>query len=699
MTIKYSRPLLAALLPLTLMSANLATAQDTDTASSGRSFEPAYFEQYAPQNALDMVRRVPGFQLRGGNNARGLGQGGANVLVNGQQITGKGGDPFDQVARIPAENVIRIEVLDGTSLDIPGMSGQVVNVLSESKGGTSGSWEWNPEWRPRQEANLLRGNVKLSGETGDVTWAAELRNGARRNGDYGPETRRNADGSIYEIRSYKGRYNSDVPGASVNLTWKPTEEKTGNLNLEYTSYNFHRNSSYERSAITDRGRDGAERFQFSEDEWNAKIDGDYEFPFWAGKLKMTGYYRAEHSPTLARFTDYNDGYGLIELAEFEQVADEGEAIAKTQYSWSPSDGRDWQVSLEGAYNFLDIENQFFDRLNPLNNSDLSTLAIDENRAEGFITHTRKVGDKWSVQASLGSEYSELTAGGQTRSFTRPKGSLTATYTKDDTFNMTAKIERQVGQLNFFDFSSSVSLQEDNSDRGSNLNLVPEQAWWGEVKLNKNFKDGHSIDVTAHGRLVSDIVDQIPLDIMETDTLGNVTDTIYTTGVGNIGSGEQGGVHINGTIKGDPFGLTGMELRTSAAWHFSSVTDPITLQTRQFSGQNMSDWSASFRHDIPKTDWAWGFYFGTSENGSNYSPFEISRFDMRPGWNEIFIEHKDVFGMKVTAELGSVIPIHDQLDRRIFTTRRDLDGTAIDRIENRRREYDGPYLMLNVSDTF
>lgn len=709
MTAYRTKPLLAVMMTLTLISAAPAVSQESEPGTETRSFEPAYFEQFAPQNAFDMVRRIPGFQLQGGNQARGLGQGGANVLLNGQQITGKGGDPFDQIARVPAANVVKIEVLEGTSLDIPGLTGQVVNVTTKSTDGISGSWEWNPQWRPRQEPSLLRANVKVSGETGNLSYAAELRNDDFKRGIFGPDVRRNADGSVYENRYFKGRFIGQVPGASVNLTWKPKEDHIGNLNFEYNQFNFVRNTSYIKEAIVDvvpnpplgvnNGVDGLERFSFGEDEWNGKIDGDYELPFWDGKLKLIGYYRQEHSPTLARFNDYDINDTLLTRTEFHQEADEAELIAKSEYSWSASEGRDWQVSLEGAYNYLDIENQFFDILNPANSSDLQLLEIDENRAEAFLTHTRKLNDKLSVQASLGAEYSELTAGGQTRTFTRPKGFISGTYTRDKNFNVTAKVERQVGQLNFFDFSSSVSLQEDIGDRGSNLDLVPEQAWWGEVKLNKTFKDGHAFDIEAHGRLVEDIVDSVPLDINEFDANGNIINTVYTSGVGNIGSGEQGGVHFNGTLKGKPFGFDGIELRAGIAWHKSSVTDPITGQNRQFSGENQFNANFSLRHDIPNTDWAWGFYVDTQENGSNYSPFEISRFDMHPGWNEIFIEHKDVFGMKVYLELGAFYEIHEHIDRRIFTSRRDLPGAAISRIENRRRDFDGPYLQLEISDTF
>ncbi|NNE56858.1 MAG: TonB-dependent receptor plug domain-containing protein [Hellea sp.] len=671
--------------PLVMLSVSPALAQ---TEHSIRTFDADYFMQYAPQTAFDMVRRIPGFQARGGNRDRGLGQGGANVLVNGQQIVGKGGDSFDQIDRIPAANVVKIEILDGTSLEIPGLTGQVANIITGESTDFSGSWEWIPEFRNRQQPNLLRANVKVSGQSGDVAYSAELRNNARRNGDYGPETRRNADGSIYELRRFAGRYNSDVPGGSASLTWKPNDTHTGNLNLDFNLYNFHRNSTEHKAPIYTEGPNvgelGTELFNFGEDEWNAKIDGDYQFPFMAGKLKLIGYYRAEHSPTLARFLDYDRDARLIEQTEFEQVADEGEAIGRAEYGWSPKAGRDWQVSVEGAFNFLDIENQFFDILDPSNNGDLNQLEIKENRVEGFITHTRKISDKWSLQGSLGAEYSELTAGGFKRTFARPKGSLQATYTKDENFNMTARLERQVGQLNFFDFSSSISLQEDEGDRASNLDLVPSQNWFSEIALNKTFKGGHTIDIQAHGRLLTDIVDQIPFG----------TDD---SAVGNIGSGETVGIHINTTLKGEDFGLAGMQLDTNVAWHTSSVTDPITLQKRKFSGSQYYELEVEFRHDIPNTDLAWGAEFFTFENASNYSPFVISRYDQHPGWNQIFVEHKDLLGLKVRAQLGSVIEVHDQYDRIIYSGRRDNSG--IGRIENRRREYDGPYLVFNVSDTF
>ena len=75
-----------------------------------------------------MLARVPGFTIREAIEERGLGQATGNVLLNGQRISGKSDDVQTRLSRIPASNV-RIEIRDGATLAIPGLSGQVANVV------------------------------------------------------------------------------------------------------------------------------------------------------------------------------------------------------------------------------------------------------------------------------------------------------------------------------------------------------------------------------------------------------------------------------------------------------------------------------------------------------------------------------------------------------------------------------------------
>src|SRR5436853_2858789 len=94
-----------------------------------KTFLPADFARFAPRNALDMLRNVPGFTIREATQERSLGTATGNVLINGQRISGKSNDVLTELGRIPASNVTRIEIRDAATLNVPGLSGQVANVV------------------------------------------------------------------------------------------------------------------------------------------------------------------------------------------------------------------------------------------------------------------------------------------------------------------------------------------------------------------------------------------------------------------------------------------------------------------------------------------------------------------------------------------------------------------------------------------
>lgn len=674
---KLFTPLCAAMIPLVLI-ATPAFAQET---LDGRTFDAAYFEQYAPSTALDILGRIPGFQLDEGDSKRGLGQGGANVLINGQRLTGKSDDAFEQVGRIAAQNVVKIDIVDGTSLNIPGLSGQVANIITKSTGLT-GTWQWQPEWRDGFQANLGRGFVTVSGKTGDLDYTAKLKVDAYRNGNAGSEQRLTANRQLFEIRDESARWNGDSPGGSLNLTWVPKEDHIGNLNLEYNQFNFNNLVVSDLTAITAQGEDGQHIFSRAEDEWNAKIDGDYELPFAQGKLKLIGYYRAEDSPTVSRF----DAYSLTaptESSRYFQDADEGEAIARTEYSWSPQPGRDWTLAAEGAFNFLDIEARFVDLLNSANSDPAFTRSrVEEKRGEATLTHSRSISPKWDIQVSGGAEYSELSQAAQTREFFRPKGFVSATYKPNDSFNIRTKLEREVGQLNFFDFISSVSL-DDNLNTTGNPDIVPSQSWVGEVEFDKQFTGGHSFKARFYGEKISDLVDRIPIGI-------------NGDAVGNIDSAERYGVDFDATIKGDPWGMKGVELNLELDLRDSNVEDPVEFFARRLNDDKTYYWSTSLRHDIPNSDWAWGFYADQFKESATYRLSTFNQYTFDGPFGVLFLEHKDVFGMKIKADWMNIFKASDDFYREIYTDRRDI-GT-LDVIEDRTRPF-GYFFRLTVSDTF
>src|SRR5687768_610846 len=52
-------------------------------------YTPADFARFAPRNALDMLRQVPGFTIVTQDQGRGLGQANDNVLIDGERVSSK----------------------------------------------------------------------------------------------------------------------------------------------------------------------------------------------------------------------------------------------------------------------------------------------------------------------------------------------------------------------------------------------------------------------------------------------------------------------------------------------------------------------------------------------------------------------------------------------------------------------------------
>ena len=108
-------------------------AKTTINTGSTVVYEAGFFAQYNPVTANDMLERIPGLNLSnggsGGGGDRGLGTGG-NLLINGQRIAGKNNAARDQLGRIPAYEVERIEIIRDTSgeLNVRGAS-EVINII------------------------------------------------------------------------------------------------------------------------------------------------------------------------------------------------------------------------------------------------------------------------------------------------------------------------------------------------------------------------------------------------------------------------------------------------------------------------------------------------------------------------------------------------------------------------------------------
>jgi outer membrane receptor for ferrienterochelin and colicins len=658
-------------------------------ANGGRTYTPADFTRFAPRNALDMLNQVPGFAINEGDTERrGLGQATANVLINGERFSGKSTDIFTELRRISAANVARIEIVDGATLNVPGLAGQVANVVTLSRG-LSGNYVWRPQQRLRRTPfRWSNGEASINGSLGGTDYTLSFRNDSFRNGNAGPEIVFRPDGTIIDLRDEVLSVDGDQPRLSGTIRRNFGDGSILNLNAAAGLFHQTVEEISERSGPgqPDRVRTVEER----EREHNYELGGDYEFGLGGGRLKLIGLRRFEHSPfrqTLVQtFADATPTIGQ----RFTQVADETETIGRGEYRWRGGSA-DWQVSLEGALNQLDIENGLFERnaagdfvAIPFPNA---AATVEEKRAEALLTYGRPLASNLTLQASLGGEYSQLSqsgAGGLTRTFYRPKGFINMAWRPQPNLDLSARIEREVGQLNFFDFVASANVSGGTTNAG-NANLVPPQSWNGQVQATRNLGPWGTATARLFGRLITDVVDIIPIGATG-QSPGNLD-----------GTASVYGIEWTSTFNFDPVGWRGAKLDLNLEFQKTALTDPLTGRRRAINENMMREIEVNFRHDVPSTDWAYGATFFQFRQAAGFRLDQRFRFIDTIGNLGVFVEHKDVLGLTVRAAVDNLLGTNESFSRTFFDGRRNADNSNILFTEDRDRFY-GPIFTLTISGT-
>ncbi|HMJ94029.1 MAG TPA: Plug domain-containing protein, partial [Allosphingosinicella sp.] len=664
-------------------------ATPVSTPTGGKQvYTPADFARFAPKTALDMLSQVPGFSIRSEDTAsRGLGQASGNVLLNGKRISGKSTDPVTALQSISAKSVVRIEIVDAAQLDVPGLTGQVANVVYESGGKTSGQFSYRPEFRAHFAHPLLtRGDISVSGTTGPVEYTLSFQNNSSRSAAGGPTLISTGAGAPIEFREDVWTGDYDQPTVTGQFKLDGPGSSLGNLNLLYrrSYYDYDEVSLRDRVADADQVRLLSQR----EGGYNYEIAGDYEFALLGGRLKLIGLNRYSDEPfsQVARtsFADGADETG----SRFVQNGISKEMIGRGEYRWKWGKA-DYQISGEAAFNSLDSVSSFA-LLDPLGvfveiPFPSGTGKVSENRYESLVTIGRPLSDKVTVQLVAGAEHSTLIQegpGGKRRSFLRPKGSLSVSAKLSDTFSANFKAIRRVGQLNFGDFLARVFLDSENQNAG-NPDLVPSQQWRFELELAKDLGKYGKTKVNLVAALYEDLVDIIPIG-----TDGESP--------GNIPHGQAYAIDWTSTFQLDPLGIKGAKINLRGLIQFSSVGDPLTGEKRSISGFTDRLLDIGYRHDIPDTDWAYGANASYSHIELSYRLTEVGRQFEGPVWASVFVEHKDVLGLTVRATASNVVNARSTWDRIVYAGRRNV--APISFVETRNRLI-GPIFSLSIRGTF
>ena len=657
---------------------------NTPAAVTGaKSYAPADFARFNPRTALDMVRNVPGFTIRNADeSSRGLGQASGNVILNGERFSGKTNDVVTELGRIAVENVIRIDVVDGATLDIPGLSGQVVNIITKT-GKIGGTFTYRPEIRTKRlPALLTRGEVSLNGKVAGADFTVSVGNNSRRNGNHGPEIVYRPDGTIIDRREEDLRINQETPKLSGRLRKVAANGNIWNVNglIQRDRTNLRELSEQSGILQADRTRDLRERRR----ENLYEIGGDYELGLGGGRLKLIGLRRASdvaYSQLLTfDFVDATPDTG----DRYTQAANEAETIARAEYRWKGGKA-DWQISLEGALNSLDVANALFRRdaggtYQPLPFPD-AVAKVEEKRGEAILSYGRPLSKTLTLQASAGAEYSELSQSGPaglTRQFVRPKGQASLAWRPSPKTDVSLKVERAVGQLSFFDFVASANISAETSNAG-NANLVPPQSWNVDLQGTRNLGAWGNTTARAYARFFSDIVDVIP---------------IGATGQapGNLDSAVRYGIQWTSTINFDPIGWKGVRLDADFTFQRSRLTDPLTGQKREINEDTRRNIDLNLRYDMPGTVWAYGVGYEEFSLAPGFRLDQRFRFYNKPGGLSVFVENKDFKGLTVRSMVYGLLNTNEAFDREFYNGRR-TNGLSF--TESRDRFY-GLIFQLTVT---
>ena len=683
----YAMPVAAHEMLVEPSSDTAPAPEPTPAASTRGTFTPQDFARFAPRSALDMARQVPGFSIRSDEGARGLGQADTNVLINGRRISGKSNGPIEALQRIPVEDVVRLELVDGASLDIGGLSGQVLNVVTSSTGQIAGQFRIAPQFRSKgTPGQFLDGSVAIAGGGAKTDWTLALDNDSNRRGDQGIEQVFDGSGTLIALRDEKANFDSDRIGLSGSFTRIADSGNVLNLTGQVQGFIFRETevSSQARPGFpVDRKR----TFRNTEDEISFELGADYQFGVGPGQLKLIAYHSYEDSPfvslVLTEFADDSAPQGSV----FVRDADQGETILRSEYNF-PAAGGNFVAAVEGVRNFLDITSalEVRDGNGELQPAPLlgASARVDEDRADGGITYSRTLLPSLQMQLSAGSEFSRIRqsgALGKTRSFWRPKGFVALDWKASPALNLSGRVERIVGQLNFFDFIASVDLNQERTDV-TNADLVPPQSWSYEVEASLRMGALGNVNLRGFYEDITDIVDQIPID-------GG------GQAPGNLPSAQRYGITGDVTLLSDPIGWRGTRVDFSFGLRDSDVIDPLLGLNRRISGTDIVDLRLNLRHDFPGSVWAMGGNADWEDNAPAVRLDEVSRRTQTFGFASVFVENKDVGGMTMRASAGNLLDRKNLFERTVFSDR--TAGLAAF-TERRSRDF-GMIFTLEVEGSF
>ncbi|WP_167755574.1 TonB-dependent receptor plug domain-containing protein [Vitreimonas flagellata] len=667
-----------------IFASSAAFAQEQSAAADAVGavvYDAAFFAQFSPRTALDMIERVPGFVLDEGAERRGFAGAQSNVLINGEPPTSKAQEIDDILARIPARDVERIELIRGGGASAGSAQSMHVNVVRRGgEGEGEGIWSLSAE---RAEEGRVSPSVGAawSGRRGALEYGLSLDLDVAHAPVRGLRVDRDESGELDERRVERipldGREGVLAGEASFPLFGWHTA-----LNAQIS-----RSESDEREATqmfdAFSVSDGAVEGDLAEREDIAELSVALrrEFGPWRaefGGVATRRWYEGDEA------TVERDAGGVLEEAAWQsQSLESGETIARAALRRDLP--RDWSVELsaEGALNTLEqrlalVEDDGAGPAPVVLPS--ANVRVEEVRAEFGAMLAGQLSPRWSLEAGASVEFSNLTQSGDSDRETvleywKPSLQLTRSLGERDQVRF--RLFRDVGQLDFEDFVSAADITSSVVIAG-NPGLRPETSWRAEAAGDWRFGEDGALSVTLYHWAIEDALDVVPV--------GPPGDQLDAPG--NIGDAEMNGFRVSTSIP-----LTwGASLRIDFMEQRSQATDPLTGVKRELSEIDESALTMGLRQDF--SIFAWGLDY---ERETETPSYQLDQIELERDAEDLtlWIETTAFAGLKLRAWGSNLTDDAETRDRRHY----DADRLGLfDGLDYRARG-EGPMFGLSASGQF
>ena len=611
-----------------------AAAQNPSNAEESANSTVIYtadsFSQYNPITASDMLDRIPGVSLRGGGPGsgrgdRGLGTGG-NLLINGQRIAGKGNSARDQLDRITAAEVERIEIIRDTSgaLNVRGAS-EVINVIllaSQSRSSTT-----------VELVNRLNHDNTL--ETGgSVAWSKQVGNFQAL---VNLEARPNYENR--DNREVRLGPNNEVVGTLFETNIRDQQENTLSSNMSYSLGDHRmqlnaliREGDHPRPVrrdfvdFTDAGLvNRIEEEDVNREESNWEVGGDYEFSFDDGS-RLSVLFVANNeirNNVRERYSANPAEEGLSKNLFIDSRQERQEFIIQGNYNFSITETQSLRVGIESADTQLDSSlligsssgsepaSASVGGLSPLLSVSNPGTKVQEIRYEGFAFHNWTLSDRSSLESSLVYETSEISQTGavnKTRDFQFWRPSFDYRFNITENFRFRGTVKRSVSQLSFSSFAATTNEEDrDLNALAGNPELEPQTSWDYEGQLEYRLpNDGGVISSNISYSDIDNYIGRINATIDPNEPL---------SATGNVAPAKRWAMFNRASIRLNSLSLPNAILGVTLGLFDSEIIDPFLKTKQRIGGRGFA--GINFRHDITSLGLSYGIDYSHSIWGGNY----------------------------------------------------------------------------------